>query len=270
MIFYHKITIFVVIIYHTFMSLFSDNIKHLRINLNLSQRIVAESINISRDRYAKYEDGVNEPSIDMLLSLSRYHQISIDILVSGDIRKISTTNLLKVGDNRILLPITVDKEDNNFIELITQKARAGYLGGYADPEFIENLQHISLPFLGQGKYRAFPVEGDSMPPHESGSFIVGRFVERISDIVMGKTYILLTKNEGIVYKRIDKYEKTYLTLSSDNTFYTPYKVNALEILEIWEYECNIGRNDRLQSSIPPETVQEMFLELRKEIRMIKN
>jgi hypothetical protein len=38
------------------------------------------------------------------------------------------------------------------------KVKAGY-GGYADPEYIEQLQQISLPFLGVGKYRGFPVEG---------------------------------------------------------------------------------------------------------------
>ena len=269
MIFHPKIIIFVVIIYHNIMSLFSDNIKYLRTKSKASQRIVAESLAISRDRYAKYEDGINEPSIEMLLALSRYYQVSIDILISIDIKKTATTTLLKIGDNRVLLPVIVDKEGNNFIELITQKAKAGYLAGYSDPEFIESLQHLTLPFLGQGKYRAFPVEGDSMPPHENGSFIVGSFVEQLRDIIIGKTYILLTKNEGIVYKRIDKFEKNHLTLSSDNTFYPPYKVAASEILEIWRYECNIGRNDQQKHFLIPETIQEMFLELRKEIRFLK-
>jgi hypothetical protein len=51
-----------------------------------------------------------------------------------------------------------------------------------------------------------PVD-DSMPPHKSGFFIVGRYVK--SDVMDGKTYILLTKNEGIVYKRLNKTEKNW-------------------------------------------------------------
>ncbi|HLF53270.1 MAG TPA: S24 family peptidase [Flavobacterium sp.] len=178
-------------------------------------------------------------------------------------------DLLKLGDNRILLPITVDRNGNNFIEIVPHKAKAGYLTGYADPEFIESLQHISLPFLGQGKHRAFPVEGDSMPPHEDGSFIVGRYIEKLGEVMDGKTYILITKTEGIVYKRLNKNGKNDLMAHSDNSYYPPYPVKASEVLEIWEYECNIGRNDRKQELSDVDTVRDMFLELKKEINDLK-
>jgi hypothetical protein len=42
-------------------------------------------------------------------------------------------DLLKLGDNRILLPITVDQQGENIIEIVPHKAQAGYLSGYADP-----------------------------------------------------------------------------------------------------------------------------------------
>jgi hypothetical protein len=32
----------------------------------------------------------------------------------------------------------------------------------------------------------FPVDGDSMPPHKKGSFIVGQYVERLGDVMDGK------------------------------------------------------------------------------------
>ncbi|WP_324218908.1 LexA family transcriptional regulator [Flavobacterium sp.] len=251
------------------MSLFSDNIKLLRAKKEISQREVAESLHISRDRYAKYEDGKNSPPPEILLVISRYFHISIDILLSIDLKKIPMGDLLKLGDNRILLPITVDRNGNNFIEIVPHKAKAGYLTGYADPEFIESLQHISLPFLGQGKHRAFPVEGDSMPPHEDGSFIVGRYIEKLGEVMDGKTYILITKTEGIVYKRLNKNGKNDLMAHSDNSYYPPYPVKASEVLEIWEYECNIGRNDRKQELSDVDTVRDMFLELKKEINDLK-
>jgi hypothetical protein len=40
-------------------------------------------------------------------------------------------------------------------------------------------------FLRNGKFRAFPVDGDSMP-HKKGSFIVGQYVERLGDVMDGK------------------------------------------------------------------------------------
>ena len=251
------------------MSLYSENIKYLRIKKDVSQQLVADSVGIPRPRYAKYEDGKNFPPPETLLALSRYFAMSIDLLLSVDVRKIPVGDLLKLENNRVLLPITVDSYGNNLIEIVTQKAKAGYLSGYSDPEFIESLQQISLPFLGPGKHRGFPVEGDSMPPHESGSIIIGKFVEKLGDVLDGKTYIFITKNEGVVYKRLNKNKKNVLVLESDNSFYPTYDVKASDILEIWEYRCNIGKSD--SKAVPNETenIKNMFLELKREIHDIK-
>lgn len=250
------------------MSLFSDNIKYLRVNKSLTQQGVADELMITRARLLKYEDGTSQPPIELLKKISNFYNVSIDILVSVDLRKILIGDLLKLDDNRILLPITVDKQGENFIEIIPHKAKAGYTSGYADPEFIENLQQISLPFLRNGKFRAFPVEGDSMPPHKEGSFIVGKYVEKLGDVMDGKTYILLTKNDGIVYKRLNKNGRN-LTLQSDNRVYKPYDVKASEILEIWEYACSIATKEFLPDDLGTENVKDMFRELRKEILDLK-
>ncbi len=117
-----------------------------------------------------------------------------------------------------MLPITVNNKGENFIEVVTQKVKAGYLNGYADLEYIESLQQITLPFLGTGKYRGFPVEGDSMPPHADGSIIVGRYVEKLGDVNDGKTYILITKNEGMVYKRLNKTKRMHLLFHQTTAF----------------------------------------------------
>lgn len=93
----------------------------------------------------------------------------------------------------------MDKNGDNLIELVTQKVKAGYLNGYADPEYIESLQKISLPFLESGKYRDFLLEGDSMPPHKDGSIIIGKYIEKLGEIQYGKTYVLITKSEGMIY-----------------------------------------------------------------------
>jgi hypothetical protein len=204
-----------------------------------------------------------------LLALSRYLKMSIDLLLSVDVRKIPLGDLIKLENNRILLPITVDDKGNNRIEVVTEKAKAGYLSGYSDPEYIENLQQISLPFLVPGKHRGFPVEGDSMPPHVEGSIIVGRYVENLGEVKVGKTYILITKNQGIVYKRLNKNKKNALVLESDNRFYPNYEVKFSEILEIWEFECNIGRTDKKESLTDIESLREILLELKREVSDIK-
>jgi transcriptional regulator with XRE-family HTH domain len=166
-------------------SLFSDNIRALRVKNKISQEKLAESLQITRGRYVKYEDGTSEAPYDILKKIAYYFHISIDLLLSVDIRKIEMQDLMKLENNRLILPIQVDRAGENFIEVVTQKVKAGYLNGYSDPEYIESLQQISLPFLGSGKHRGFPVEGDSMPPHEDGSIIIGRYVEKLGEVQDG-------------------------------------------------------------------------------------
>lgn len=252
------------------MSLFSDNIRALRVKNKVSQEKLAESLKITRGRYVKYEDGTSEAPYDILKKLAYYFHISIDLLLSVDIRKIDMHDLLKLENNRLILPIQVDREGENYIEVVTQKVKAGYLNGYSDPEYIESLQQISLPFLGSGKHRGFPVEGDSMPPHEDGSIIIGRYVERLGDVQDGKTYILITKNEGMVYKRLNKNKKNALVLESDNSYYPNYEVRLSDIIEIWEYRCNIGRTDKKQELNEIESMKELLLEVKREVMEIKN
>ena len=124
------------------MSILSDNMRYLRAQLQFSQQKVADNLIITRGRYAKYEDGASEPPIEILLKISKYFKISIDLLVSIDIRKYPLDEIIKLPDNRIVLPIKVDTSGENRIEIIPHKASMGYLSGYSDPEYIENLQQI--------------------------------------------------------------------------------------------------------------------------------
>ena len=250
------------------MSLFSDNIKVLRNRKAVIQQVVADGCNIPRDRYVKYEGGINLPPPDFLVAVSRYFHISIDILLSVDLRKIPVDDLLKLGDNRILLPIAVDKNGENVIEIIPHKAQAGYLSGYADPEFIEGLQQLSLPFLGPGKFRAFPISGDSMPPHNDKSFVVGKYVENLGEIKKNKTYILITSSEGITYKRLRDKNEQGILVEPDNIIYNSYQIKLSDILEIWEYVCHIGRDDSrpelLETNMPA-----MLSAIRKDLNEVK-
>lgn len=251
------------------MSLFSDNIRHLRVKKDVSQETVAEGLSISRDSLSKYEQGKSQPPYEILIKISHYYHVSIDLLLTADIRKVNIDGLMLLEDNRILLPITVDSKGENIIEIIPHKARAGYLNGYSDPEFIEGLQHVSLPFLGNGKFRAFPVSGDSMPPHRDGSFIIGKYVENLGEVRDGRTYILLTRNEGIVYKRLNKNGMNNLVLQSDNTFYAPYTVKASDILEIWEYACSIATKEFEPEQLEPQSIRELLYGIREEVKALK-
>ena len=247
----------------------SKNIKYLREVKKLSQEALAEDLDITRARLVTYENGRNEPPIEILLRLSDYFHISLDALLKGDLIKTNPEALMKVGNNRILFPITMDREGNDFIEIIPAKASAGYLRGYSDPEYMESLQRMKLPFLPTGKHRAFPIKGDSMPPVKEGSYVIGKYVESLKEIKNGNTYVLLTKDEGIVYKRIFTDKDGTFVLSSDNKMYAPYKLQAEDVLEAWEYTCAINTSAYKEEELNPESIMTMFRSLQVQIEKIK-
>lgn len=253
------------------MSILSENIRYLRAQLGLSQNKVANDLIITRVRYSKYEDATSEPPVELLIRMSRYFHVSIDLMVSADLRKISLKELMELPDNRILLPIKTDETGEKKIEIIPHKASMGYLNSYADPEYIENLQTISLPFLGVGNYRAFPVEGDSMPPYKDGAFIIGKYLERATELKTGKSYLFVTRTEGITYKRLVKTGEDTVTIAADNPFYEPYSIPLADIFEIWEYACSISTQEFTKEDFNTDSqlVVHMLKELKTDIKELK-
>ena len=134
------------------------------------------------------------------------------------------------------------------IPFVPVKAAAGYLAGYADPEFVDELNTFTLPMLASGNYRAFEIVGDSMMPTPSGSIIVGEKVDNVEDVKTNSTYIVVSRQEGIVYKRILKNNraKNKWTLVSDNQAYQPYNVDVNDILEIWQAQMIITKANTQQ------------------------
>ena len=249
----------------------SDNLKWLRNKFSLTQLEAAAGMKFGVDQYKKYEYGKNVPPAESLLVISRFYHISIDLLLTVDLSKVSIDNLLKLEDNRIVLPIIINKEGDNLIEIVTHKAKAGYAaGGYADFTFISELDHIHLPWLNKNeKYRTFPIDGDSMPPHNSKSYIIGKYVEKISDVIDGKTYVVITINREIVYKRLHLNNMASFTFTSDNSYYNPYEVLFSEIAEIWEYVGSIEHENFKPQAYDAKTLEEIIRKLQMDMSVIK-
>jgi phage repressor protein C with HTH and peptisase S24 domain len=102
--------------------------------------------------------------------------------------------------------------------------------------------------MAAGNYRAFEIVGDSMLPTTSGSIIVGEKVDDFEDVKSNQTYIVVSRNEGIVYKRILKNGKgkSKLTLVSDNPTYQPYNVQAEDVVEIWKAQMILSKANTQQ------------------------
>lgn len=253
------------------MKIVAKNIKHLRSLKKLSQEALAEELNITRSRIGSYEENRSSPTIEVLIKLSDYFKIPIDILLRNDLTKSKDSSFIEIGNQRVLFPITVDSNDENLIEVVPVKASAGYLAGYDDPEYIEQLQKIKLPFLPTGKHRAFPIKGDSMLPMKDGSFVIGRFIEDRQDIKTGKTYVLVTLNDGMVYKRvINNIDlNNSLLLISDNKIYNGYSVPMNEVLEVWEFTCSINTQEYSEEELKISSILTMFNDLGVELKALE-
>jgi transcriptional regulator with XRE-family HTH domain len=253
------------------MSKIFSNLKYLRLQKGLSQEQLADNLGITRSRLGAYEENRNEPSIDLLITISDYFHVAVDALVRGDFSKTSLDGLMKIGKNRMLFPILIDEDGRDVVELVPLKASAGYLQGYADPDYVERLPRMKLPFLPTGKHRAFPIKGDSMPPIKEGSFIVAKYLEKLEEVKNGHTYIVVTKDEGLSYKRIFNLnlKKGFLECHSDNKIYQPYKVNLKDIVELWEYTCCINMTDYKEEELNVESIINKLLNLQVEMQVIK-
>ena len=69
---------------------FSNNIKSLRVDNDFTQQEIADALGITRSRYSNYENGINEPSLDILIRLSKLFNCSID-----DLLKIKINTIIK-------------------------------------------------------------------------------------------------------------------------------------------------------------------------------
>jgi len=253
------------------MKIISKNIKHLRTLKKISQEGLAEELKVTRSRIGSYEESRSSPRLEFLLDLSDYFKIPVDILLRNDLTKTKDTSFIQIGEKRVLFPITVDEHNENLIEVVSIKASAGYLLGYDDPEYIEQLEKIKLPFLPKGKHRAFPIKGDSMLPMKDDSYVVAEFVEDILDVKNGTSYIIVTKNDGMTYKRVYNQieEKGSLLLKPDNREYQSYEVPISEVLELWKFTCSINTQEYDEHELKLSSIIQMFNGLGVELEVLK-
>jgi transcriptional regulator with XRE-family HTH domain len=252
------------------MSNIPSNIKFLRKKKGLTQQQFADELGIKRSLVGAYEEERADPKYDLLKKIANYFDISIDDFINESIDEKWLPGSKNTQTNIRVLSISVDKDENENIELVPLKASAGYLNGYADPEYVAQLPKFYLPMFKQGTFRAFEIKGDSMLPLISGTIIIAEYVENWIDVKQNETYIIISKNDGVVYKRIgNKFkENKKLTLVSDNPVYEPYEVFGEDILEIWKAKGYISTN--LPTPTPEPTLESLTAMMAQMQRSISN
>lgn len=214
------------------------NIRLLRESKGMTNEALAEELKISTSGLYSYESGRTEPNIEKVIAICKFFGIPTDAMLLGDFRNTDPASLLKIGKDRILFPISIDKEGKENVQLVSLKVRAGYTANYNDPEFISGLPSFQLPFLSKERtYRAFQIEGDSMNPIKHGSHIIAENVPNLRDIKDGNAYIIVTKDDGAVFKVVynEAKKRKHLLLKSLNPSFKPYEVPLENVMEVWKF-----------------------------------
>jgi transcriptional regulator with XRE-family HTH domain len=256
------------------MNAIAENIIALRKQKNFSQDALAKEFGIKRARLSSYEQGAAFPPIDILKKYAAFFNVDITSIIyaKGEIPAPQATAETKAIEEAPLrvLAITVDEDDNENIEFVPVKAAAGYTTEYANPEFIRTLPKFRLPFLAKGTYRAFEINGDSMLPIISGSVIIGQYVESFKDVKKDETYIFITLNNGLLFKRVADINKQNIYLKSDNPLFESYSLPLCEIQEIWKSKLFMSKDFRKpEDDNILDRIEKSISNLQQEVKEIK-
>lgn len=176
-----------------------------------------------------------------------------------------------ITDTRYFAPnvIIVDNSGEENVPYVPVKARTGYLQGYHDPAFIEKLPVYHLPGYQQGSYRIFEIEGASMiPTLQDRDRVVARW-HMISEIMDDRLYVMLTKQNGLLVKRVtNRYQDNKLICKSDNPVNSEYPSIVLDIHDVIEAWCVVERWTR-QLPGPDEVYKRISL-LETEVTLLKH
>jgi putative phage repressor len=200
-----------------------------------------------------------EPKFNVLEKIANNFEINYEWLLTGNgemLKSEGATEVIKTPRVEVIAPIKVEGRslmpkvivlkdedvEEERIPLVPVMAQAGYLQGYDDPQYIKELPMYNLPGMRNGTFRIFQVEGLSMyPTLQSGSYVVGQFVEDWEHISDNRIYVVVS-TEGVIVKRvlnrIEKYGSLYC--KSDNRVFPHINVRLKDVKEIWECKMHLS------------------------------
>ncbi|ATL48991.1 DNA-binding protein [Chitinophaga caeni] len=257
---------------------FCGNLKFLRERKHKSQEELANILGIKRSKLAALESGqTKSPLPEDFLNISEYFKISVDSLFKIDLSSLSELSLRQLeagndvyitGSNMRVLAMTVDKTSKENLEYVPVKAKAGYIAGHRDPEFIAGLPRFSFPSLPKGKtYRMFTITGDSMLPFPDGCDVIGQYLEDWRDIKPQTLCVAILKGEqDFVFKQVTL-KGDGLLMESMNKSYQPYTVPFSEVLELWRFHSY--HTVEVPEAQDMQSIATLIREVQAEIKVIK-
>ena len=229
-------------------------------------KLSKQSSLVTQQKLTNARKGRNNISTDIVMELCRlYEQVNPDYILTGKGSILTTggnvskdfTNTSGSGSATVITGndtvVNMNAEAKSmklehvvYAPLVSQYAYAGYLSGYADEEYIENLPVV--PFIAdheaKGNYVAFEVRGDSMDNgtdegYMEGDRLLGREIPPdlwgSSKLHIRKWDFIIVHTEGILIKRIIAHDvdKHLITIHSLNEMYEDKVLDLKDVRKIF-------------------------------------
>mgnify|MGYP002629360513 CR=1 FL=1 len=256
--------------------MFAKNLKTLRKEKGWTQQELADRMGIKRAALGAYEEGRSEPRLANVLAMADLLGVSADAMMRGVDAKQVEANRTSGQRLRILtVPVNPETSEEHVV-VVPVRAAAGYLEGFGDPDYVQTLPTFDLPIPEVSPYRTyrlFQIEGDSMLPIPSGSYILASFEPDWNHSGGMRPYIVVTRNDGIVFKRIENRLDTDhqdFKLISDNPDYPPYAVQPDDISEVWRAQAYLAFDWPTPAFSGMERIQGTLDALRQEVSALQS
>lgn len=244
----HYVNSFLILILH-FVKMTGEEFKTFIKRTGLTQEEAADIIGITRQTlHNKFKLGLVEEGF--------LQNVKNRLLVSG----VSVAEpRVQYGANNAKPTHLKGMENINVmvVPMVDQRAHAGYLSGFADPDYEEELPKVAFMVPDRefkGKYLSFEVVGDSMDNGSSDSYLQGdkllcREVQR--HLWQGKLhykkydFVIVHREMGILIKRIIDHdvERGVITLHSLNELYQDFTVSLDDVAQLFNV-IQINRDKR--------------------------
>lgn len=155
----------------------------------------------------------------------------------------------------------------NAIALVKRTGVKDYLSNYQKGDYVKKLPKFSLPFIQHENARGFEM-GEDFPM--KNSIVIGTALNDWAEMQDGKFYVLVTMQEGVIYRRVYNQVKIKgtLLLSSDNSSIPSFEISIKEVAEFWEVKAFISQQ-LPEPHISLERVKTLVDDLSKELDRLK-
>ena len=180
-------------------------LKELRENRGISQKQLAEILNVRQSTVGMWENGKNKPEFSKILKLSEFFDVSVDYLLGRkEAPKLSSKGVLVPILGQVIAGIPIDAVED-----------------------ILGYEEISREMASQGEYFALQIKGNSMEPRMRQGDVV--IVKKQSAVESGDIAVVLVNGDEATIKKFVIHDNG-ISLISNNESYSPmfYTKNEIE------------------------------------------